>query len=190
MYTTQADTKDPTQFLVDGFMLAVLDAVKKELPQLLRDEDDWNGMHIDYEVPHVDRLWRPWGEYRVHLHHIHPCGGAAPFWHPHRTPSAMEVVEGTYRMRQGRGPGTEPPRISSQVLLVPGCQYEMIDVDAWHSVQPECGPVLSIMVTAPPWQPLREMPKLPQARQKPLPAEARSRLLHFFRRRFPSFGMK
>jgi len=79
-------------------MLNVLQEVEKELLALL-DKTDWNSVNIDYETPHVERLWIPYGDYRVSLHRIHQCEKS--LMHPHPWPQAVRVISGCYEMGVG-----------------------------------------------------------------------------------------
>ena len=89
-------------------MLDVLAAVEQALPQLLQDENAWHSLYIDYQLPTVERLWRPWHEYRISLHRIHPCAPGEALFHPHPWPSAMHVLAGAYEMAVGYGQGRHP----------------------------------------------------------------------------------
>ena len=84
-------------------MLATLHEAEDALPDLLREGvDAWRSLDIDYEPPHVERLWRPWGpvvstgamtipsRFRLSLHRIHPCETA--LFHPHPWPSAVRII--------------------------------------------------------------------------------------------------
>ena len=69
-------------------MLDVLREVEKEIEALLGEADDWESLYIDYDHPHVERLYRSWGDYRINLHLIHPVPkGQSPLYHPHPWPS-------------------------------------------------------------------------------------------------------
>lgn len=113
-------------------MLDVLNKIILSLPALLKDEDSWNTVFIDYEKPQVERLWRSSGENRIYLHKIYPCTVDEAFFHPHPWPSAILLLEGTYEMGVGFGKGMEPPPIAATVLLSAGSTYEMIHPDSWH----------------------------------------------------------
>jgi hypothetical protein len=63
-------------------VLDTLEAVERELPHLLRDESAWKSVLVDYHPPTVERLWLPWGGYRVYLHCIHPCPPGTALFHP------------------------------------------------------------------------------------------------------------
>lgn len=124
-------------------MLDLLMRVEQGLGEMLK-EDRWNTLYIDYEVPVVERVWTQYGDNRICLHRIHPC--TTPYFHKHPWPSAMRIVEGTYKMDVGYGKGEVPPLTACTILLSPGSSYEMIEPDGWHSVNPIHGPVMSVMV--------------------------------------------
>ena len=124
-------------------MLRALHEAEDALPDLLSvGVTSWRSLDIDYDPPHVERLWRPWGpvistgamsipsRFRINLHRIHPCETA--LWHPHPWPSAIRVVTGRYEMgigyaaEQSLDPDQKPVEVA-RVVLGPGDQYEMID---------------------------------------------------------------
>jgi hypothetical protein len=145
-------------------MLDTLFAAEAALPALLA-EPGWQGLHVDYHPPRVDRVWRAWGAgHRIYLHRIHPCAPGEALFHPHPWPSAMRVVDGRYEMAIGYG-ATRPP-IAARVIAGPSTAYDMTAPDAWHSVRPLDGPSLSLMVTGRPWD--RASPKS----EHPLPPMA------------------
>jgi hypothetical protein len=134
-------------------MLDVLDRLEAALPALFADEAGWNSLDINYHPPRVERLWRNWGDgYRVSLHRIHPCAIADALFHPHPWPSAMRVLDGTYEMTVGYGVGAIAPPIAARLITTGDLRYEMIDIDAWHSVRPIGKPAMTVMVTGKPWQ--------------------------------------
>lgn len=140
-------------------MLGVLEEVEKALPELLRLQD-WQSVMIDYEQPHVLRLWRHYGmHHRVYLHEIHPCSPENAYYHPHPWPSAMRIVEGVYEMGVGYGTGVKAPPEAAKLVLTAGSTYEMTHPDGWHYVRPLGSSVLSVMVSGTPWG--RTPPKQP-----------------------------
>lgn len=163
-------------------MLDVLEALEKELPWLLEDGGAWESLYIDYHPPTVERLWRPWEDYRVSLHRIHPCPPSRALFHPHPWPSAMHLLAGRYEMEIGYGSGEEPPPVSSRIIATEGSRYEMTHPDAWHSVRPLERSVITLMVTGKPWS-----RPAPSAGRKldPLSPVQREALFSFFRERYP-----
>jgi hypothetical protein len=133
-------------------MLEILHRVEEDMPRLLVDESEWQGLRIDYEKPVVERLWRQISGFRISLHRIHPCGEDEALFHPHPWPSAMRIVDGSYRMPWGYGAGEIAPLVSNITVYSTGSEYAMTDRDEWHSVQPLDRPSLSLMITGPPWQ--------------------------------------
>lgn len=132
-------------------MLELIAQVEKELPDLLKDKSQWNSLFVDYEHPFVERLWRPWGDYRIYLHKIHPCRPEEALFHPHPWPSVVKIVDGKYQMGLGHGSGKTPPEITATTILTPDSEYEMSHIDGWHYVAPINNFVYSLMITGKPW---------------------------------------
>jgi hypothetical protein len=163
-------------------VLDILAAVEKELPRLLLDEAAWNGLFIDYHAPTVERLWLPWGKYRVLLHRIYPCAPGEALFHAHPWPSAMRVLAGEHEMAVGHGKGEDPPPVAALMIAKGDFRYEMTDPDAWHDVRPLGAPTLSVMVTGQPWD--RPSPRS----SKPLVLltdSQRAELFRLFREHYP-----
>lgn len=137
------------------------------LPDMLRDERPWNSLDIDYEFPHVKRVWRQYGNHRVLLHRIEPCNREVAFWHPHKSPSAVFVFgdpssRSAYEMGIGYGIGPKPPiAMVMQVAGQDSFSYEMIDPLGWHYVRPIEGPSYSVMIIGRPWVTSLPMDKVP-----------------------------
>jgi len=167
-------------------MLHLLREAERALPELLLDRASWNGLHIDYEHPHVDRLWIPWKDNtRINIHRIYPCSPQQAFFHPHPWPSSVLVVEGAYEMKVGLL-GNTP----TTLILSEGSRYEMIDPMGRHSVRPVDGPSLSLMITGKPWDKEGERPLIrgPSRDQRALYPDEREILFslirkHYYRRR-------
>jgi len=166
-------------------MLDVLRAAERDLPELLRDAAGWNSVFIDYHPPIVERMWRRWGDYRLSLHRIHPCGPGEALFHPHPWPSAMRILSGEYEMAVGYGKGETPPPVAALMIAAGDFCYEMTDPDAWHYVRPLGGPALTLMVTGKPWD--RPSPKSDKP-LRPLTEAEKAVILQFFRQRYPSPG--
>jgi hypothetical protein len=162
-------------------MLDVLTRLEAALPTLLV-EATWHSLDINYHPPFVERLWIPWGEYRVLLHRIHTCSPAEALFHPHPWPSAMRILDGSYEMAVGYGAGSKVPPIAARIIASGDFRYEMTDPDAWHYVRPLGGPAKTIMVTGKPWK--RESPNAAEP-LKPLDPRRFDELLGWFRARYP-----
>lgn len=124
------------------------------LRPMLANLDGWNRKLVTYEKPTVERLWRQHGENRIYIHRIHPCKEGQAFMHRHPWPSAMRIYSGRYMMSVsddvvGAFAGT-------RIVLGPECCYEMTWPECAHSVRPIGGPVLSLMVTGPLYNPDEE----------------------------------
>jgi len=128
-------------------LLEVLSQAEKVLPELLEDEEAWCSLFIDYDPPIVERLWRPFKEYRISLHKIYACSDA--LFHPHPWACAVKVFKGSYEM--GIGYGVEEPPVSTIIRAPEGLVYEMPDPNAWHYVKPVGDYVLTMMMTSKPW---------------------------------------
>ena len=162
-------------------MLDKLIEVEGLLPELLKNEGQWNGLFIDYHPPWVERLWLPWDDYRISLHHIYPCPKERALFHPHPWPSAMRIVRGSYEMAVGYGSGSDIPPTAVLIIATEGSAYEMTHPDAWHYVRPISEPVYTVMVTGKPWG--RESPQATKALQ-PLSEQRRRMLFLLFKREY------
>lgn len=152
---------------------------RNELPNMLEGSiEEWNSVDIDFHLPRVERLWRPWRDmYRVNLHVIHPCSAKEALYHPHTWPAAIHVVRGRYRMLTGYGAGNEPPPHSYYFDLSEGAYYEMIHPDAWHAECPADQVALTVTLSGKPWP--RPAPKSPHPLQE-IAAHRKKELLTFF----------
>lgn len=167
-------------------MLKLLNQYIRLLPNLLESASNWNSLYIDYETPHVYRLWRQMDEdHRLMLHKIMPC--EKPYVHTHPWPSAIKILEGAYEMGLGaHGCGTWTcdgicdTYTAATMILTSGVQYEMIEPYAWHYVKPlNQTPSYSIMVIGKPWaHPHGKSDKKPA---NPLDAETCEALLYKFK---------
>lgn len=180
---------------ITGSMISLLREAESELPTLLQDAEGWRSLHIDYETPHVDRLWRQWRErFRINLHRIYPCGPQQAFHHPHPWPSAMVIKNGRYEMKLGSilppvegGPMQAVEVNLATVILLEGCYYEMPNRWATHSVRPLDGPVHSVMITGEPWDKEEGRPIIhgPSRDQRHLFPEERDSLFFVFKKMYP-----
>lgn len=140
-------------------MQEILESVAQSLPSLLRDREGWNSLKVDYNHPHVDRLWRQVdGEHRVLLHKIYPCETEQSLLHPHPWPSVIRIIgssalqTGHYEVGFGWGdPTGDPPPIAAKVTMQRDGCYEMTDPRAWHYVRPIDKPVYSLMIIGKPF---------------------------------------
>jgi hypothetical protein len=131
-------------------MIDVLKTIESILPTLMAEESAWKGLYADSEKPHLRRLWRPWYQYRINLHHFTACESKEEFPHPHPWKMAVRILEGRYSMGLGRGLDlTTPPTLTYKEYR-PGDYYEMLDVDLWHAIRPLGDEALTIMVSGPP----------------------------------------
>jgi hypothetical protein len=164
-------------------MLGYLHEAERALPQLLEDESAWHSVYVDYDFPIVERLWYPWGNFRISLHKIHPCETSDALFHPHPWPSAIKILDGNYEMGVGYGNGENKPPVAAKIIMGVGSEYEMSDPDGWHYVRPIGGPSISLMITGLPWG--RPSPKS-EKQLNPLHEVQKKELLNFFRKKYTS----
>ena len=165
-----------------GVLLAKLSEVEARLPLLLTAPLLWQTLDVNYEPPHVERLWHQFdADHRVYLHRIYPCEEA--LFHPHPWPSAVHILGGAYEMNVGYGPGDVPPPVAATALLFKGSKYEMVDPDGWHSVRPVLFPCYSVMITGPKWD--RWSPS-PSTKLGPLSDGSKGDLISIFQSYFPN----
>lgn len=133
-------------------MLNTLFEIEEQMPNFLKIEN-WKSLFIDYEYPHVERVYLDWEEYRINLHLIHSIPeGKEPFYHPHPWPSACRILHNRYQMKLGLA--VEPDLVLdvSETIMSPGSAYEMVQKNAWHWVKPlDNKNVASLMITGKPW---------------------------------------
>lgn len=165
-------------------MLDKLYYIQSHLGELLESPEAWSTLDINYEKPHVQRVWRQVGDLRVSLHKIFPCEYYECFFHPHPWPSALKIEDGRYEMSIGYGEGLTPRCDITKLILPAGSYYEMTDYNAWHSVRPLDTPVMSLMVTGKPWG--RTMPKSDKIQLSCLTDETKVDIMSFFQRRYPN----
>jgi hypothetical protein len=142
-------------------MEGILLYVKTKLRTWLKDDQSWSTLYVDYERPHLMRLFRnvvlPDGrKIRVMLHYflfendktaIAAAQDADPstsddqsnLYHPHPWASIMKILSGSYQQDLGiahkRGIDTPPPIVTSQTLTT-GDVYQMSHPWLWHRVRP------------------------------------------------------
>ena len=126
-------------------MIETLLHIEQQIPLLLLDLSGWYSLLIDYEKRLVERLWIPYGKYRLYLHYIHPCSIDESLYHPHPSPSAMKIVQGSYLQHIGLGAGATPPPVRQTIFMSAGSSYEMIHPDDCHAIAP-LGQVLYSMI--------------------------------------------
>lgn len=164
-------------------MLNVLYKIQSILGSLLKETEEWKTLDINYEKPHVQRVWRQVNNHRISLHRIFPCNVSECFFHPHPWPSAMKIESGKYEMLLGYGADLPHGNLNvAKMILAAGSYYEMTDINSWHSVRPMDDPVMTLMVTGKPWQ--RSMPKSDKIQLSCLTDEVRDEIMGFFKKRY------
>lgn len=138
----------------------LLDAQKKLLYLICTSKIE--SMYIDYHKPFVKRIWFQYGDYRIFLHSIEPCGESSDsLFHPHPWDSAVKIIKGKYEMGIGHSETDTIPKIDSRMIIGEGTIYEMVEKDAWHYVNPIENKVFSLMITGK--KNNRKMPVLPES---------------------------
>lgn len=168
---------------------------KSHLLDLLRSDNVWETLDIDYHPPFVKRLWIQLDEdYRLYLHEIHPCKTEEALLHPHAWQSAMHVlpIGGVYEHGMGHrmpywdivsmGYGLPKDVIISTQEVHSEMYYEMIDKNAIHYVRPLNGPVYTVMLAGPVMWP--ENNHKADKKLESLSDSDKSRLLNIFRNYF------
>lgn len=140
--------------------------------QALNEVREWRSLYINYGVPVVSRLWRPWRDkYRIHLHQIE----AAPEWVSgvemvNPWPFATKILQGGYRQTIATAAGC------MESELVAGCSF-YVDSPVPYWIKPR-GLTYSIAVTG---EPFPKRPEKP-AKGSLTPLEdpvVRMHLIHF-----------
>ncbi len=155
-------------------MIKTLKTVITNLSYYLANRSAWKSVFIDYEKPHVERIWASFHiagtpldqKHRIYLHKIHPCKTEETFFHPHPWPSAMLICEGSYETGVGFGdPNGEAPHKMGPFYLRQWTAYQMIDPREWHYVRP-LQPCMTIMVTGEPFaNPIKNQKEKPKHRE-------------------------
>lgn len=177
-------------------MLEKLAEIEGYLPWMLRSasrgapgpqDETWSSLLIDYDHPHVWRLWRQWTpEIRVLLHKIFPCGPGAALPHPHPWPAAVKIFtpdSDGYETGVGWGhpEAADTPPIPAKFVLQTASTYEMTDYRAWHYVRPLVRPIYSLMVVGAPYDIPKQKRFGQNRKHKQLSEDQREDLLEFFR---------
>ena len=159
-------------------MIKILKQIELELPDLLKQPEIWQTLDINYEKPHVERVWTQWNQYRINLHRIHPCEFHECFFHPHPWASVVRILSGRYEMLVGQGSGEVSPPTTMTLILEKDSIYEMTNKDGWHQVRPLDHRVMSLMITDAPWG--RKMPKSDKIKLSSLTDEVRDDIMNYF----------
>ena len=157
-------------------MFKTLKEALDQLPELLKDSEQWHSSDIDHP-PRIQRIWIPWEGNKILLHRTSPCGPDEALYRPHPWPSAMAVMRGQCEIGIGYGPGLElPPPVVCRLVANGGDCYEMTEEWAWHYIRP-LQETFTIMVTGQPWD--RGTPK-PDKKLSELDKEDKEDLLFTF----------
>lgn len=163
-------------------MMPILELAEAMLPELLLRPEEWKSVYIDYQPPHLMRIFIQIGCVRINLHYFMPTADVSAaqqlsdaynenLYHPHAWASAMRIVFGRYMQYMGmatcRGLDAVPPKEGPFEYQAGGC-YAMEHPWEWHQVIPYPNEaVMTVMVTVipPDWdqdvprsnQPLRPL---------------------------------
>jgi len=139
-------------------MIGILKIIEEDdILDLLQRNEIWNTLEIDYIPPRVERVWTQYNdEYRILIHKIYPCdiwNDDDVLYHPHPWKSAIHVLpigNGVYKHVIGSKDGNY-----CSMEVHGEMYYEMLDPNAYHSVQPIYEPVYSVMLIGKPiWKEL------------------------------------
>jgi len=115
-------------------MLDRLHEVENILPDLIK-ERKWYGQTIEYGANKTDRVWTPYEDGSIDLHRLYPCSIDEAIFHHHEGPTAVKVFQGSYLMKVGSKTRGIDETIMT-ILVVPGCTYQMLNQEDYHSVAP------------------------------------------------------
>jgi hypothetical protein len=125
------------------------------LIELLMD-NQWNGMEIRHERPHIDRIWTTLDQgYRICFHKMHTIGPNTPYYHPHPWEFQTFIIKGQYYTNVGTNITTDDrkkliqPTVSLRLKLTAGSWYHMDNPLTWHTVEPIDEYVYSVILTKP-----------------------------------------
>jgi len=133
-------------------MLQELQNALELLPDLLNKREAWDSLVVNRRKPHTYRVFThlPNG-FRVCLHKFTTCHQHEAFPHPHPWAGAFLLLQGKYKMTVGHSPDRfSPPDKVMEMILTPGCMYEIIEPHTWHAVIP-LETTYTIMVNGEPW---------------------------------------
>jgi hypothetical protein len=117
-------------------MLKELKKAINDLPELIKNTDQWGSQFIDYDNPYVHRMYLDQGDITVNMHMFTPTNSEI-VWHPHPWPAAFMIAKGGYELQLGLSEdGETPPEPIGPVIMTTGSFYQMASQYEWHSVRP------------------------------------------------------
>lgn len=131
------------------------DIEDKVLKDLIHNAE-WNSVFVDYEKPHVERVWTTLEDgRRISLHVIHPCKQDESLVHPHPWPAAFHVLSqpgsvyghSLYVMHSFDSNNDNLFECICSQEIIGDMYYEMLSPNSIHSVTPINGPVYTIMLS-------------------------------------------
>ena len=124
----------------------------------INDPDQWESLVMEDREPHTFQAYTDYAGSRISLHRFEQCLESNAYWHPHRWPCHILVLQGSYHIMIGRVSvyeliENEMKRATKKELdlhLTAGSSYSMIDPQTWHAVHPKtiC---YSLMVNGESW---------------------------------------
>ena len=152
--------------------LEKLTCAESLIPRMLEDKSRWRSLRIDYEKPHVNRLFTDitseeaaklpdLAGHRIMLHEIESCKSEEALQHPHPWPSAVRVINTftPYEMGVGHdlidefmGDATGNVGWGAVMTICGEFRYTMADEDGYHYVRPIRDCAYSVMLTGQPWK--------------------------------------
>lgn len=139
------DIKSPYE--IQHKLQCYLEDALDKLPELIQDESLWQSKFINYEFPHVSRLYRKevciQGEYYLSIHEMESI--PYPYnalYHNHDYPLLIKVLSGVQLVQFGYKNGSY-----KQENFAFNNQYIMESEDQYHSVTPLTPKTLSLMIT-------------------------------------------
>jgi len=98
---------------------------------LTANVDDWQYQAVQEGEFNFHRVWRNWGEGRVHAHVLPPSKNEKPYWHAHHQPVAVAVLgPGYYELALGGTNGQPVATISASFPT-----FYTMRPGAWHLVR-------------------------------------------------------
>jgi hypothetical protein len=138
-------------------MTTVLEKVAPLIPSLLLDRDNWRSLYINYQPPHLMRIFCQVGPIRINLHYFLPTDIIITekedpnLYHPHAWASCMHILDGRYKQWMGFATRRGLDAIPEKTLYLvhhKNDTYAMNHPWIWHQVIPFLNETVStLMIT-------------------------------------------
>ena len=117
-------------------MLKLLKKALEELPDLMKDPEQWTSLDIDCS-PKTRRVWTVWNNNKIMLERFGPCGPGEARYRPNPGPSATVIMRGQCEVGIGfSSEARDEAPIISRTLAGGGECFEMPASDTWHYIRP------------------------------------------------------